>query len=148
MKLRRALVMTAASLLLIAEIADTHHSFNAVYDPSRMISVAGVVTAFRFVNPHAMLTIEGVDERNESVTWHVEFDGRLNLSHAGWTQNTIAVGERVTVFGNPANADSRSLFFNRLLLADGTELLRPAVERVNAVEEARRTRARARNLEN
>ena len=35
-----------------------HHAFSPVYDSKRSVTVAGVVTEFRFVNPHAMLSLE------------------------------------------------------------------------------------------
>src|SRR4051812_22843084 len=90
-----------AAALLSAKSASSHHSFSAVYDDTRTISVTGVVTQFRFVNPHALLFVDVTDESGKINKWTVEFAGRLNLSEVGWTAESIKSGERLTVTGNP-----------------------------------------------
>jgi len=54
--------------------------------------------------------------------------------------STIEVGERITVTGNPTHTGSPRLFFISLKRADGSTLLRPAFERLNALEQDRRRR--------
>jgi uncharacterized protein DUF6152 len=127
--------------LVISRVADAHHSFAAVFDGSRTIAVEGVVSEFRLVNPHALMTLESKDASGRPQTWIVEFDGRLNLTTRGWKPETIAAGEHVTVYGNPAHADAARIWFLRLERPDGSVLLRPAIERNDEIEEARRQRA-------
>ena len=131
-------------LLLCSSVSLSHHSFSAVYDGSKETTVAGVVTQFRFVNPHAMMYLDATDSSGKVAKWVVEFDGRLNLSNVGWTADSIKSGERVTVTGNPSHTESNRLFFRKLVHADGTELVRGA-QRLNAIEEDRRQRARQRD---
>jgi len=76
---RMWLFMTAVALVS-ARIVAAHHSFAAVYDDKRTVSVTGVVTEFRFVNPHALMAINVTDDAGKVVKWTVEFAGRLNLS--------------------------------------------------------------------
>ena len=59
------------------------------------------MTEFRLVNPHASMTLDSTDADGNSLTWTVDFDGRVNLIVGGWTEDTIRVGEAVTVTGNP-----------------------------------------------
>src|SRR5262245_45118336 len=140
----------SASLLIVftqlasAALLYSHHSFSAVYDGSKQTTVAGVVTQFRFVNPHAMMYLDSKDASGKTVKWVVEFDGRLNLSNFGWTQDSIKSGEHVTVTGNPSHTDPNRIFFNKLLHADGTELVRGSLQRATGIEEDRRQRARQR----
>ena len=131
-------------LLLCGRVSYSHHSFSAVYDGTKETTVAGAVTQFRFVNPHAMMYLDATDSSGKIVKWVVEFDGRLNLSNVGWTADSIKSGERVTVTGNPSHTESNRLFFRKLVHADGTELVRGA-QRLNAIEEDRRQRARQRD---
>jgi len=128
-------------LLTFATTAKSHHAFSPVYDSQREITVTGVVTEFKFVNPHAMMFIDVTDSSNKVRKWTVEFAGRLNLSNVGWTSESIKSGERVTVTGNPTWTGSDRMFFRKLLHADGTELLPGAPQRTNALEEERRQRA-------
>ena len=145
MKLLRAWLFVIPVLVLSAAGASSHHSFSPVYDEKRLITVVGVLTQFRFVNPHAMMFIDVTDETGKVVKWVVEMAGRLNLSEAGWTADSIKVGERLTLTGNPTHTGSQRMFFRRLVRADGTELLPAGPQRLNAIEEDRRQRARQRN---
>jgi hypothetical protein len=131
-------------LFLCVSVAYAHHSFSAVYDGTKQTTVKGVVTQFRFVNPHAMMQLDVADASGKITKWVVEFDGRLNLSNVGWTADSIKSGERVTVTGNPSHSEMNRLFFLKLVHADGTELVRGA-QRSNAIEEDRRLRAQQRD---
>ena len=133
-------------LLLTVAVVSAHHAFSPVYDEKRTITVAGVVTQFKFVNPHAMMFMDVTDESGKVAKWVVEFAGNLNLSEAGWTAESIKSGERVTVTGNPTHTGSQRMFFRKLVRADGTELLPAAAQRLSAIEEERRQRARQRDL--
>lgn len=141
---RQHALFAGAALLLSVVTANAHHSFAPVYDGSRTVTVAGTVTSFRLVNPHAMLTMDVTDSAGNVVKWSIEFAGRLNLTVSGWTDDTISPGERVTLTGNPTHTGSPRLFFVQLVRADGTEL-RSGDERLKAIEEERRQRTRERN---
>src|ERR1051326_1197037 len=99
----------------------SHHSFSAVYDGTKQTTVTGVVTQFRFVNPHAMMSLDATDASGKVVKWIVEFDGRLNLSNFGWTADSIKAGEHITVTGNPSHTEANRIFFLKLTHPDGTE---------------------------
>ena len=122
------------------QVANAHHAFSPVYDGNRTVTVSGVVTEFRLINPHAMLTLVVMDGLGQEQNWIVEFDGRLNLVVGGWTDDTISPGESITVEGNPTHTGSPRMFFVRLVREDGSELLRPIVERSNQIDEERRLR--------
>ena len=125
--------------------AGSHHAFSPVYDASRTVTIEGVVMQFRFVNPHATLLLDVTDKAGKVVTWNIEFAGRLNLEEAGWTAEAIKAGERVTITGNPAWKSTPRLAFVKLTRADGTTLLPGRAQRLEAIEEERRERARRRN---
>jgi Family of unknown function (DUF6152) len=139
----RSLLITALLLLVVTPIF-SHHSFSAVYDGTKQTTVTGVVSQFRFVNPHAMMSLNATDATGKVTKWVVEFDGRLNLSNFGWTENSIKSGEHVSVTGNPSHAEPNRIFFLKLVRSDGSELVRGS-QRLNAIEEDRRQRARQRD---
>jgi uncharacterized protein DUF6152 len=141
MKVLRAWLLVIPMLALVVARASSHHAFSPVYDAKRVITVSGVVTQFKFVNPHAMMFMDVKDESGKVLPWVVEFAGRLNLSEVGWTAESIKAGERVTVTGNPTHTGSQRMFFRKLVRADGTELLPAGPQRLNAIEEERRQRA-------
>lgn len=137
-------MLVVAILAVTVSRAGSHHAFSPVYDSKRTITIDGVVTQFRFVNPHAMMLMEVKDKTGKVVTWNVEFAGRLNLEEAGWTADSIKAGEYVTVTGNPTWTASQRMAFVRLVRADGTTLEPGRVQRLNAIEEERRQRAKQR----
>jgi hypothetical protein len=128
----------------VGKTAFAHHAFAPVYDGSRSVTVSGVVTEFRFVNPHALIYIDVTDQSGAVAKWTIESHGSLALSEGGWTAETIKKKERVTVTGNPARVDNHRMFFLKLTRADGTELLDSYAERTRNIEEERRQRQRAR----
>ena len=141
---RGSLLLLAVLLLLGRTTLTAHHSFAPVYDGSREITVTGVVTQFRFVNPHAMMLMNVTDPSGKVKQWTVEFAGSLNLSEVGWTADSIKAKERVVVTGNPTHTGSSRMFFVKLVRPDGTELLTSGGQRLKDIEEERRQRQRAR----
>src|SRR4051794_24652534 len=125
MKLRSFLSIAVISMILV-KTAAAHHSFAGVYDGAQLVTVSGVVTQFKFVNPHAVMYIDVTDTSGKVAKWTVEFDGRLALSEGGWTADTLKPKEHVTVTGNPVRADLTTLrmFFRKLTKSDGTALVR------------------------
>ncbi len=142
--LRHSLLLLIPALTVWIDVASAHHSFAAVYDQKRTITVEGVVTEFRLVNPHSMMLIDVTEAGGRVVKWTVEFDGRLNLTEGGWTDRSLVAGERIMVSGNPTHVDSPRLFFRRLIRADGAEMVRPMDALENTIDEQRR-RARERS---
>jgi len=136
----RTCLFATPLLFLCASAVMAHHAFSPVYDDQRVITISGVVTQFRFINPHAMMSMDVTDGSGKVTKWTVEFSGRLNLSNVGWTENSIKSGERVTVTGNPTHTGSDRMFFRKLVHADGTELLPAAPQRADALETERRQR--------
>jgi len=143
--LQRASVFAILLVALTVGRAGAHHAFSAVYDDKQTITVEGVVTQFKFVNPHAIMSMDVTDKSGKVVTWTVEFAGRLNLAEGGWTADTIKPGERVKVSGNPARQNDHQMSFGRIVRADGTELVPVGKKREEAIEAERRERARQRS---
>jgi hypothetical protein len=132
-------IFLTASLLIGIGSAMAHHSFSPVYDGSRTVTVAGVVTEFRLVNPHAHMALDVTDDAGNVTRWNVEFDGRLNLTNHGWNDDTIKIGERLSVTGNPTHTGSLQMFFVRLERVDGSVMLRGG-NRIQSIEDERRRR--------
>ena len=145
MNVVRTSLLAIALVMVCATASMSHHAFSPVYDDQRVITVTGVVTQFKFVNPHAMMFMDVAGESGKVTKWTVEFAGRLNLSNVGWTEESIKSGERVTVTGNPTHTGSDRMFFRKLVRSDGSELVPAGPQRANALDEERRQRARERD---
>ena len=141
----RPLMLVVLSTVVSIAVLSAHHAFSPVYDNKQTVTVSGVVTQFRFVNPHAFLSLDVTDDTGKTSKWTVEFAGRLNLTEIGWTADSLKAGERVSVTGNPTHTPSQQIAFVRIVKADGSVLLPAAAQRADTLEEERRERARRRN---
>jgi hypothetical protein len=119
------IALLAASLGVSGAYA--HHSLTK-FDGNRVVKIEGTITAFRWVNPHVSLKIEGTTETGAAGAWAVEMSAPGVLMKDGWTGDSIATGDKVTVFVNPpreavAGPDGslRALYVG-IIFADGRTL--------------------------
>lgn len=112
-----------AGLLGCAAAANAHHSFAVHFVPDEVVTVEGVVTEFRFRNPHGLLffTVRG-DDGSEQV-WRAETNSPNVLRRRGWSESSFKPGDRVTVEGYPARDDTAHMRIYRVTFDDGRELI-------------------------
>jgi hypothetical protein len=100
--------MVAAALLaaMAGSIASAHHSFTATYFEDRTIQIEGKLLQFLFRNPHSFVHVEAPDEKGEMHRWAVEWGGAGQLANQGVTNQTLRVGDVVSITGNPGRDPS------------------------------------------
>lgn len=114
--------LVTVTVLMMAPSAQAHHSSAAFYVTSGSITITGTVTEFRFINPHARVYLEVVDEKGESVVWLAEGAAAGVLRRRGWTGDQLKPGDRITVTGAPSRDGSPKVEWRVITLADGTEI--------------------------
>ncbi len=117
----------AIGLLLVLP-ALPHHS-NTAFEVEKVITITGVVKELRWSNPHTWLIVT-VDEGGKKIDWGCEGRAPGVLMRAGWTRNSLKMGDRVTVDMSPAKDGSKTSLVARVTKADGTILANapPATE--------------------
>ena len=93
------LALTAA--LLSGGIVSAHHSFAATYVEDKVIRIEGKVVAFNIRNPHSNITIEVTDKDGKTTRWGGEWGSVTQLSQAGVTGSTLAIGDLLIIEGAP-----------------------------------------------
>jgi hypothetical protein len=103
MRLWIALITAVLAPAVWAAPALGHHSFAAEFDASKPFKLTGIVTKVEWQNPHTFFYIDVTDERSGTVTnWAMEMGSPNGLMRAGWTRNTLKIGDRVIVEGSLA----------------------------------------------
>lgn len=112
-------MLKAAAPVLIAlwviAPASGHHA-GALGEP---VTIEGVVTAVRMVNPHAQIRLAVSNEAGETLEWIVSTAPPAQLRYLGWTSATVPVGSTVRVLGRPAGLGERVIDLDTIEFADG-----------------------------
>lgn len=112
-----AILITTAS----AAALRAHHSF-AVYEPNVQIKLSGIVTKFKWANPHVYLEIDGTDAKTgEMRHWLLECASTSILNRAGWKFNMLKPGDTVTVIVAPLRTGEPAALLKQMTLADGSK---------------------------
>ena len=92
-------VGTMVALLSAAVPALAHHSFSAVYDGNKPVTLRGFVSKLGWQNPHAHIYVDVKNPTTgQMVTWEVESAGASNLLRAGLRREDF-IGAEVIVKG-------------------------------------------------
>lgn len=90
--------------LFVASVALAHHGTNASYDPTKEVTLTGIVAKFVMANPHGQLFWDVTGPDGRVVTWGGELHSIGLLRRAGWTRDTVKPGDTVSVRGYPSRA--------------------------------------------
>jgi hypothetical protein len=101
-----------------------HHPFSVEYDWKKPVSLTGTVTKLEWENPHARLHVDVEDDTGKPQSWEFEMGSLSALQKAGWSQNTVKMGDTVTVDGWLARSAGKSYGANMksVWLPNGREL--------------------------
>lgn len=112
MKSKSLSIALLAAAALAAGPAQSHHSFAAVYDAEKEVTIEGKVVQFQYRNPHSVLHVLAKDENGVEKRYAVEWQGATQLGAAGISAQTVHPGDPVVVKGHPGRVAAE----NRLLM--------------------------------
>jgi hypothetical protein len=109
-------------VLFAAAPAMSHHS-TAMYDKANPRSVAGVVKAINWSNPH--ITVDFVADAKDDPaqrTWRVEASSPGVMTRAGWSKRSLNPGDKATFQVAPLRNGQPGGEMRQVTLADGKTL--------------------------
>jgi hypothetical protein len=118
-----AAVAAAITLMLDIQSAGAHHSFSAVFDATKPVTLSGTVVKFDFINPHSWLTLDVAASDAPTQRWRVEVANPNALLRLGWRKDSVKPGDHVTVDGFKARDGSNTAIGREFTLADGKKVL-------------------------
>lgn len=109
------------ALLVSAGSALAHHSFAAIFDADRPIEITGTVTEVQWLNPHVWIHLD-VTTDDAIEKWAFEMGSPNRLMRSGWSRNSLAPGETVTIAGSRSRDGSFKAAVETVTLASGERL--------------------------
>jgi len=100
------IVLAGFVLVTLAAPALAHHSA-AAYDTQKEVRLSGTITQYRFGNPHVYMILQVRKPDGTTNAVEVEAGAASVLNPLGFKKDSLAVGDVVTIVGNPGrnNAD-------------------------------------------
>ena len=101
---RRLLMVAVFALVLtlLAGVVSAHHAV-AGYDKTKTLTLKGVVTQWRWRNPHIFLMWNVTDEKGTAVEWTGEMASPMTMTALGLSRQTFKAGDEVTAEVMPAS---------------------------------------------
>ena len=102
MRLNASFVL-AGWLLVVPLPLEAHHSQSSFWLTDQTASVEGVLKEVHIINPHVQIVVEVTGPNGEKSDWFIT--GAKNASamiRAGWTDDTLTPGMRVSLDGAPS----------------------------------------------
>ena len=109
------------SLIAIAALAApaaAHHGWGS-YDSANPVTVTGPITASKYENPHATITVQGSDK-----VWTVTLAPTSRMTTRGATAEVVAVGKEVSAYGYPSTVEKDEIRAERITIDGKTYELR------------------------
>jgi len=109
------------SLLAVSGVAYAHHGTEA-YAMEKKVTLKGVIAQFEWTNPHSQVHLDVTDDKGNVTHWNFESQPPSILRHAGWTKDSLKVGDPATITFHPVKNGASVGILMSVVLADGTEL--------------------------
>jgi hypothetical protein len=121
MKNRLMRLIVAPIFLLVPVVMLAHHG-QAAYDITQTVTIKGIVTNFKFSNPHCIVSLDVKDDKSQKQEWQAELTSPNHLVRAGWTAQTLKPGDEITLSGFRAKTGTNSMWITKAVMANGEEL--------------------------
>ena len=122
MRHRFAVVLVAATLVVVAGSVSAHHSVSGQYDASRPLTLSGVISKVDWINPHVYLHLDVKEKDGAVTTWTLSTLPTAMMRRAGLTKESLQgqPGEVVTITAIAARDETKKLgWISKITYADG-----------------------------
>ena len=122
MRVRLAVVVAGAGLLMTAVPVRAHHAFAAEFDAKKPVKLQGKVTKMEWINPHAWIHIDVKNPDGSMTSWMVEGGTPNTLFRRGFTKESLLAGTEIVVDGYQSKDGSNRINGRDITLPDGRKL--------------------------
>lgn len=113
--------LAAVAGALVSAAASAHHSFAVFFDSDKeIVSVRGLVTDFKFTNPHGIIRVNVKGKDGSVQEWKAETNSPSILERRGWKKDSLKVGDEIVLEGWRARDGSNYMRMRKVTRGDGT----------------------------
>ena len=120
-KMKVAVVASAALLATSAVPTSAHHSFGAVFDATKPVTLTGTVTKVEIMNPHGWIYIDVKQPDGTVKNWAIETNTPQQLASRGLKKNSIPIGLELVVQAYRSKDGSNTANGNIIRFPDGRD---------------------------
>ncbi|MBX2847381.1 MAG: hypothetical protein KTR16_03620 [Acidiferrobacterales bacterium] len=100
-----------------------HHSPFLYFNPSKSVIVEGIITDYKWRNPHVEFSLSVASDAGEKIEWLLETHSVSILKRMQLTTDDINVGDTVKVAGWPSKKSDQVIFITNMLSPTGEEIV-------------------------
>lgn len=121
MNSRKAALIAVLWSAVVMLPVQAHHSF-AEFDTTRTLTMIATVKEFQWINPHSWLIV--VAPNAQGITQEYRFEGvpPAILTRSGWTEDTLLVGDRISLDYHPLKDGTPGGAYVAVTLPNGKRL--------------------------
>lgn len=108
-------------MLIFAPMSYAHHSFAAYDVNGGKIEITGLLTKYRFAQPHILMELEISEDDGTKTSWKIESLVPRRWDRLKLDRNFAELGDTVTIIGWPAKDGSADMMLSAI--RKGDELL-------------------------
>ena len=117
----KSIGLAAIAAYTVAFSAWAHHSHGA-YAMTEYTQIAGTVTDVYWINPHAWVYIDVVEDSGQTVSWALEAAGATTLVRGGIDPDGVKAGDTISVRCHPLRDGSNGCLLGYVTTEDGVEI--------------------------
>ena len=117
----RRLLLGAMGIVVTASPLLAHHAWPV--DRTKEVTVKGTVTAYTWSDPHVMIALDVVTPKGVVEKWNVGGPSMNRMAGNGWDKATLKPGDVITGIGSQFRDGSKVLQLQKIVMANGKEML-------------------------
>jgi Family of unknown function (DUF6152) len=121
-KMLVTLLIVSSGLAASSSPSLAHHA-NAVFDVGKRVTLKATVTEWFWANPHCLLGLDVKGDDGRVVHWVAETQAPPNMIPFGWSKQSFAAGDEVTVTIEPVKNGQPLGRILQAVLPDGRTLV-------------------------
>lgn len=122
MKAQRVLgaaVFALVVLTILGGVVSAHHSRAGYDSDDKQLTLKGVVTEYKWKNPHVFIVWNTKDNNGKVVQWIGELSSVSTMISEGMSKESLKPGDEIVVTAVPAKEDKPQSLIRKVVKADG-----------------------------